>query len=357
MTQNQKVTPKPALLSIIIVSWNVKDDVIQCLQSLSSAPELAKGDWEIIVVDNASTDDTVDTVRRLFPFVRLIANRENVGFTRANNQGLKCSQSKYVFLLNPDTIADPKSIRKMVVFAEKAPEIGVIGPRLVGPDGTLQWSARSFPDIGAGLFRNTPLSRLFPNTFYERRYLGKDLPRDSPSEVDWVSGAALLVRRSVLNQIGLLDEDYWSYCEDVDLCWRVKAKGFKVIYYPEVTIVHKVGRSSDQRLVFSLFQHHRSMWKFFQKHYRNRYPFWIRPMVPLGIAIRLLGALSRLGFHRLLLWWLSRKARFLGNRVSAERPIRALADPGRLPVTSRRPQPDSASSPLGNEGDSGEDES
>ncbi len=283
------------------MSWKVRDDLRECLQSLTDAPEVLSGEWEVIVVDNASGDGTVEMVRQSFPNVHLIVNSENLGFTRANNQGIRMSQGKYVLLLNPDTVVASDALRQIILFLERHPSVGVLGPRLVDAEGSHQWSARSFPDLAVGLFRNTILGRFFPQAPYVRRYLRQDLPMDRPSDVDWVSGAALFIRRSLLNHVGLLDEDYWAYCEDVDLCWRVKERGYRVVYYPKAVFIHKVGRSSDQRLAFSIIQHHRSMLLFFKKHYRRRYPSIVRPIIFLGIGARLIGALAKLFFHRIRL--------------------------------------------------------
>ena len=173
----------------------------------------------------------------------------------------------------------------------------------MNPDGSDQRSARSFPDIGAGLFRNTFLGRLFPNNPFVRRYLLADFGYDEVREVDWVSGAAMLVRRDLIERIGGLDERFWAYCEDVDLCWRAWQAGYKVLFCPNAFITHKVGRSSDQRLVPSLIQHHKSMWLFYLKNYRHRYPLLLFPLIGLGILLRLAGALLKVASHRLRLFF------------------------------------------------------
>ncbi|MCS7187152.1 MAG: glycosyltransferase family 2 protein [Armatimonadota bacterium] len=291
------------LLSIVIVSWNVREDLRECLQSLLGTGDRGLGsgklDFEVIVVDNASSDGTAEMVKREFPQVKLIVNEENLGFTKANNIGIRQSRGKYILLLNPDTIVKPNALRALVECAEAHPDAGIIGAKLLNPDGSIQRSARSFPDIGAGLFRNTFLGRLFPNNPFVRRYLLTDFSYDEVREVDWVSGAAMLVRREVFERIGLLDESFWAYCEDVDLCWRAWQAGFKVLFCPSAVIVHKIGRSSDQRLVPSLIQHHRSMWLFYLKNYRKRYPLILFPLIGLGILMRLGGGLLRVCVHRL----------------------------------------------------------
>lgn len=291
------------LLSVVIVSWNVRDDLRECLQSLLGTGDLGSGtgkqlsEIEVIVVDNASMDGTAETVRREFPQVKLIVNDENLGYTKANNIGIRQSRGKYILLLNPDTVVKPNALQALIECAEAHPDAGIIGAKLLNPDGSIQRSARSFPDIGAGLFRNTFLGRLFPNNPFVRRYLLTDFSYDEVREVDWVSGAAMLVRRELFERIGLLDERFWAYCEDVDLCWRAWQAGFKVLFCPNAVIVHKIGRSSDQRLVASLIQHHKSMWLFYLKNYRKRYPLVLLPLIGLGILMRLGGALLRICVH------------------------------------------------------------
>jgi GT2 family glycosyltransferase len=239
--------------------------------------------------------------------VRLVVNERNLGYTKANNIGIRLSRGKFVLLLNPDTVVHEGALRALIACAEAHPEVGIIGAKLLNPDGSIQRSARSFPDIGAGLFRNTLLGRLFPNNPFVRRYLLTDFGYDAVREVDWVSGAAMLVRREVFERIGLLDEGFWAYCEDVDFCWRARQAGFAVLFCPDAVITHKIGRSSDQKLVACLIQHHKSMWRFYLKNYRRRYPIWSFPLIGLGILLRLAGALLRVAIHRLRLAWQRRR--------------------------------------------------
>jgi GT2 family glycosyltransferase len=299
--ENMKEKP---VLSIVIVSWNVREDLRECLQSLlrDEGSRLESGEIEIIVVDNASTDGTAGMVNLEFPRVKLLVNSQNLGYTKANNIGINHSRGKYILLLNPDTIVHQGALQALIDCAESHPEAGIIGAKLLNPDGSVQRSARSFPDIGAGLFRNTFLGRLFPNNPFVRRYLLADFGYDEVREVDWVSGAAMLVRRDLIERIGGLDERFWAYCEDVDLCWRTWQAGYKVLFCPNAVITHKVGRSSDQRLVPSLIQHHKSMWLFYLKNYRHRYPLILFPLIGLGILIRLAGALLKVASHRLRLF-------------------------------------------------------
>lgn len=290
-------------LSVVIVSWNVSEDLRECLRSLLDfrLQGLGTDEVEVIVVDNASTDETVKVVRKEFPQVKLIVNSENLGYTKANNIGIRESQGKYILLLNPDTVVMPGALKSLIECANSHPDAGIIGAKLLNPDGTVQRSARSFPDLGAGLFRNTLLGRFFPNNPFVRRYLMMDFDYDQVREVDWVSGAAMLIRRELIEAISGLDERFWAYCEDVDICWRAWKAGFKVIFCPNATIIHKIGRSSDQRLIASLIQHHKSMWLFYLKNYRSLYPLILFPLIGLGILTRLTGALLRVVLHKLKL--------------------------------------------------------
>ncbi len=307
------------VLSIVIVSWNVREDLRECLRSLlkDEGSRLESGEIEIIVVDNASTDGTAEMVEHEFPQVKLLVNPQNLGYTKANNIGIKHSCGKYILLLNPDTIVHQGALQALIDCAESHPEAGIIGAKLLNSDGSVQRSARSFPDIGAGLFRNTFLGRLFPNNPFVRRYLLADFGYDEVREVDWVSGAAMLVRRDLIERIGGLDERFWAYCEDVDLCWRAWQAGYKVLFCPNAVITHKVGRSSDQRLVPSLIQHHKSMWLFYLKNYRHRYPLVLFPLIGLGILVRLAGALLKVASHRLRLFF----ERKLAAKIKHQMPL------------------------------------
>lgn len=322
------------VLSVVIVSWNVRDDLEECLQSLveDERRNLESGEIEVIVVDNASTDGTTEMVKREFPQVKLIVNHENLGFTKANNIGIRHSRGKYILLLNPDTVLYRGALRALIDCADSHPGAGIIGAKLLNPDGSLQHSARSFPDVGAGLFRNTLLGRLFPNNPFIRRYLLMDFNYDEVREVDWVSGAAMLIRRDLIERVGCLDERFWAYCEDVDICWRAWQSGFKVLFCPKAVVVHKVGRSSDQRLVASLIQHHKSMWLFYLKNYRKRYPLLLLPLIGLGILLRLTGALLRVAFHSVKLYLVRSWVKPSKHRLS-------LMTPENDPSETQNPRP------------------
>ena len=277
-------------LSLCLVSWNVWGDLCACLRSLRENPGLR---LQIIVVDNASVDDTVARVRAEFPEVGLIVNAENRGFAAASNQALAAAQGRYLLLLNPDTVVPPHGLEELVAFADRHPEAGIVGPQLRYPDGSLQYSARHFPTISAALFRNTWLGRAFPKARAVQAYLMTDWDHSEVWEVDWVSGAAMLIRREAYEQIGPLDERFYWGSEDVDYGWRAHRAGWKVLYTPTPSIIHTVGRSSDQAVRRTIVNTHRSMYRLYCKHLARNL---------LSCALIWLGVWVRAGLLLFPLW-------------------------------------------------------
>lgn len=257
---------RPAV-SICIVTWNCRELVLECLRSLRSGSDPEQVPYEVIVVDNASTDGCPEAIRAEFPEVRIIANSENRGFAAANNQAILAARGKWLFLLNPDTVLPEAAIPQLVQMAEKYPDAGAIGPRLINPDGSLQYSCRRFPRPWAALFRNTLLSRIAPNDRWTREYLMLDWDHEDVREVDWVSGAAMLLRREAVEQVGLLDEGFFWGSEDVDYCKRLWDAGWKVIYTPRPAIVHRIGGSTDKAVVQTIFRRHASWRRLYSKHF------------------------------------------------------------------------------------------
>lgn len=273
--------PDEIALSLIIVSWNVQQDLRACLDSLAPNGDTPH---EIIVVDNASADGTVEMLPRNYPHVTLIANADNRGFAAANNQGLEIARGRFLLLLNPDTIVPAGALATLVAFAEAHPEAGVVGPRLLNADGSLQHSCRRFPTVRAALFRHTFLGRLFPEAHWMREYLMSDWSHDEPRAVDWVSGAALLIRREAFTQVGGLDAAFYWGSEDVDYCWRMHRAGWQVLYTPQPAITHLIGRSTDQVPIRTIIRTHRSMQQLYAKHLaRNAFT---RTLVTAGIWLR-----------------------------------------------------------------------
>ena len=315
-------------LSVIILNWKTREDLRRCLHSIfQSQPSLvpvgssrreARGvavpaahegrppEMEVIVVDNASTDGSPEMVREQFPQARLIVNPDNVGFSAGNNRGIEASEGRYVLLLNPDTITQPGAFAALVAFADAHPEAGVVGAKLLNGDGSLQYSCRAFPTLATGFFRDTPLGRLFPNNRYNRNYLLTDWDHNSPREIEWVSGAAMLIRREVLEQIGNLDEDFFMYCEDVDLCYRARQRGWKTLFCPDAVFTHLIARASDQNAGAMLKERHRSMYLFFRKHYAATAHPLVWPLVVGGLAARASGLVLKNKVDR---WRQARQAR------------------------------------------------
>lgn len=254
-------------LSVIIVSWNVREDLIRCLESLYKYPA---SDFEVIVVDNASTEGTVEAVKSEFPEVILIANSHNRGFAAAINQGIDNSQAEYILLLNPDTVVYQNSLNGLIRFMDKNKNVGVCGPQLLNGDGTIQLSARRFPTFRGALYRHTAFRylRIFRNEY--KKWLMKDFDHRIQKDVDQVMGAALMTRRSVVEQVGRMDESFFMYYEEVDLCYRIKQAGWRIVYVPEAEITHLGGRSAGQIPAAKRIMAMTSLLKFFRKH-RGRF--------------------------------------------------------------------------------------
>lgn len=232
------------MISIIIVSWNVRDLLLRCLTSLRQEADAVE--TEIIVVDNASQDGTAAAVRAAFPEVRVIANTENRGFTGANNQGLALAGGDCLFLLNPDTEVRPGALLELRRYLAEHPQVGIIGPRLRYPDGSIQPSRRRFPGLLTLFTESTIVQEAWPGLpWFDRFYLADRSP-DETQAVDWIVGAAMFVRGEVYAQIGGLDEDFFMYSEELDWCRRAGAAGWQVIYHPAAEVLHHEGRSSGQ---------------------------------------------------------------------------------------------------------------
>ena len=250
-------------LSIIIVSWNVADLLRDCLRSIDAGR--GELDLEVIVVDSASTDDSVAMVKREFPWVNLMACDENVGFPRGNNLGLEQANGRYILLLNPDTVVLDDALSKMMTTMQENPEVGVLGCQLLNSDGTVQSSRRRFPTITTAFFESTWLETVAPKNVLER-YYAQDLPDDAVNDVDWVMGACMLVPHPVVDTVGGMDEAYFMYSEELDWCRRIKDSGWRVVYYPEAKIIHYVGQSSDQAVVARHINFQQAKLRYFRKY-------------------------------------------------------------------------------------------
>jgi len=243
--------------------------------------------YEVIVVDNCSRDGSADMVAAEFPQVRLIRSPRNGGFSFGNNLGLRQARGRYVMLLNPDTVVPPDGLATLVAFMDEHPEVGACGPRLVHPDGRLDLACRrSFPTPTVSFYRLIGLSRLFPKSPRFARYNLTYLDEHQLTEVDAVVGAAMMVRKEVVERVGLLDEEFFMYGEDLDWCYRIKEAGYKVFYNPAVTILHYKRESSRQRPVKTIVEFYRAMLIFHRKHYALTTPAPLNALIVLGILVR-----------------------------------------------------------------------
>lgn len=278
-------------LSILIVNWNTRDLVISCVNSiLKYAPVSSQGgpdfSYEVIVVDNASKDGSAEAMINLFGHnkrIRIIQSLRNLGFARGTNLAYKNSTGEYLFLLNPDAEVTDGALAHLVNYLDEHPEAAVVGPRLVNPDGTLQHSVRRFPGLATSIAVFSGFHRLLKL----RGYLMTDFDYNREAEVDQVMGAALMTRRRITEELGFLDEKFWLWYEEVDFCKRVIEAGYKVMYYPMSTVMHRKGESFSQMPVFMRKRTvARSLIYYFRKHGH----FWDVWIISIALPAILFGA-------------------------------------------------------------------
>jgi GT2 family glycosyltransferase len=283
-------------LDISIVSFNSGDFLLQCLKSLDEIKDEAR--LNIWVVDNNSTDDSIEQVQKKFPKVNLIQNKENLGFSKANNIALSKFTSEYILILNPDSKILPGTIKHMLNFLDQNPTVGAASCKVEKADGNLDWAShRGFPTPWASF----KYYFLKDDSLYH--LTNQDLKK--PHEVDSIVGAFFLTRNSVLKKVGLFDERFFMYGEDLDLCYRIKKAGYKVMYVPEVKIIHYKGVSSGikkhsaaitsadvESRLRSINAFYEAMIIFYRKNYQRKYPFFVNEMVYLGINFK---------------WWLAKR--------------------------------------------------
>lgn len=253
-------------LSVIIVNYNVKYFLEQTLASVQKAMQGIEG--EVFVVDNASSDGSVEMVRHRFPQVRIIANTQNVGFSKANNQAIKEANGEYVLLLNPDTVVQEDTFRKIIDFMDTHPEAGGLGVKMIDGKGNfLPESKRGFPSPQVAFYKAFGLEALFPKSHVFGRYRLGYLPEDEIAEVEVLAGAFMLIRKSVLDEIGLLDETFFMYGEDIDLSYRIIQAGYKNYYFPETQIIHYKGESTKKGSLNYVRMFYEAMAIFARKHF------------------------------------------------------------------------------------------
>ncbi len=272
-------------LSIIIVNWNVRPLLADCLRSILAHVDLAE--TEILVVDSASTDGSVEMIRNDFPQVRLMAQSENVGFTRGNNLALQVVTGQFHLLLNPDTVIIGDAFQQMMNFLETHPKVGIVGPRTLNTDGTYQSTRRRFPTVLTAFFESTWLQKLAPRRLLDHYYVN-DAPESATVEVDWVQGSALMARSQVYETIGGLDEGYVMYSEELDWCHRAKDAGFGVAYLGSARIIHHGGKSSEQASARKHITFQQSKLRYFRKFHSRLAAECLRIGLLLGYAVQLI---------------------------------------------------------------------
>lgn len=284
-------------LSIVIVAWNVRDLVLDCLESIR---DVKLGfSYEVIVIDNGSADGTVQAVSEKYPEARVLALPRNIGFGAGNNRGLEIMRGRHAVLLNSDTIVLPGGLETCVAYLDAHPEVGVVGPQLLNPDRSKQNCIHNSPTLISELVGQSLLRRLFP-----RRYPSKLVDYSAPLEVEAVLGACLFVRREVIGQVGLIDEDYFFFLEETDWCHRIRAAGWKVHHLPDAFVVHLYGESTKKKVPLrTRIEYYRSRDTFFRK---NRGPAAYLVLRAIVMARILLGCVfggRRAEEYRKILAW------------------------------------------------------
>jgi len=284
------------VLDIIYINYNSTNHLIKSIETLFQCTQ-EKYDLNIVVVDNHS-DDNANRLTEHFPEIQLIENNKNIGFGAAINQGLTYCHSEFVIFLNPDSLVTDGFIETSMRFMDQNDQIGIMGPMIFDEDGGVQGSARVFPTPLTSLFgRNSPITKMFPNNSITRaNILTNQSDGQTPMEVDWVSGACMVVRREAIQAVGGFDERFFLYWEDSDLCRRIRDAGWKVVYFPGANVIHSVGKSSSTRPVFANYQFHKSCYRLYEKY--AKWPFSIfSPIAGIALMLRFLTAVL---FHHLI---------------------------------------------------------
>jgi len=283
-------------LAVVIVSWNVRDLLAACLRSLFSDIEQSSLKAQVWVVDNASADGTPERLAEAFPSVRLIASRENLGFVRANNLALRqilnlqSPTPKYIWLLNPDTEVLSGATAALISALEADPRAGMVGPKLVYPDGSLQHSAFRFPGLVQLIFDLFPLPARFYETPLNGRYPRRLYEGTRPFPIDHPLGASMMVKSTIIADVGLMDEEFFMYCEEVDWCWRMHEARWRIYCAPAARVTHHAGQSSGQVQILSFVNLWASRARLYARHHTPLRRRLARALVRVGIKHRMRGA-------------------------------------------------------------------
>ncbi|HQV51337.1 MAG: glycosyltransferase [Flavobacteriales bacterium] len=287
-------------LSVIIVNYNVRAYLEQCLRTVEQA--LQGVDGEVYVVDNQSTDGSVEMVRSKFPDVKLIANTENVGFSRANNQAIRASNADYAVLLNPDTVVGEDVFRKVIDFMDAHPKAGGLGVKMIDGRGNfLPESKRGLPTPAVAFFKIIGITRLFPRSRIFGRYHLGHLAENETAPIEILSGACMFLRKKTLDEVGLLDESFFMYGEDIDLSYRITLSGYENWYFPEARIIHYKGESTKKSSVNYVFVFYNAMAIFAQKHFTRRRTNLLSLLINGSIYLSAAGAIVARFLRRMLL--------------------------------------------------------
>ena len=272
-------------LSVIIVNYNVEYFLEQCIFSVLKA---SKGlDVDIYMVDNASVDGSVKMVQEKFPSVIVLDNKENLGFSKANNQAMRMSSAEYILLLNPDTVIEEDTLKKCITFMDKRPEAGSLGVKMVDGKGIiLPESKRGLPTPETAFYKITGLNKLFPKSKRINRYYLGHLSLDDTNEIEILSGAFMFMRKKALDQVGLLDEAFFMYGEDIDLSYRITLGGYKNYYFPETSIIHYKGESTKKGSLNYVFVFYNAMVIFAKKHFSSKNAAIFSRLINIAIWLR-----------------------------------------------------------------------
>lgn len=290
-------------LTVGIINWNTKDLLKSCLAGVYK--EEFFEDSDLVVVDNNSIDGSQEMVIEKFPRASLIANDDNLGYAAAANQILKMTKTPFVLLLNSDTEVSSGSLQALVDFMMTHPDAAAVGPLILNPDDSVQYSCRKFPSfIDATV--HAFFGAFFPSNPYSERYKMVECDRESEREVDWISGAAICLRKDAAKSINYFDEGYYMYVEDMDLCYRLKQKGWRVYYVPRAKVYHHIGQSSKQISKKMIIEHQKSIYRFYSKLYQNKPWRYLKFLIAIGLFFR--------GLLLIFLGWIGRIG--AGNKTS-----------------------------------------
>jgi N-acetylglucosaminyl-diphospho-decaprenol L-rhamnosyltransferase len=268
-------------VSAVVVSFNAREHLLECVRSLR-----AEGVTDIVVPDNGSTDGSREALAAADPEARFVPTGGNLGYGSAANRGASVARGPLLLVLNPDVVVEPGTVKALVAGLERDASVGIVGPMIENPDGTLYPSARRFPSLVDSL-GHAFLGKVWPGNRFTTRYRMLDWDHSEARPVDWVSGSCFLVRRSTWEAVGGFDEAYFMYVEDVDLCWRAREAGWTVAYEPAGRVVHVQGVSADQHPYRMIMEHHRALLRFAGRTMKGRRRL-VLPVVAAGLFVRML---------------------------------------------------------------------